>query len=132
MPQREFEPYELEIIRDLLDNKPERVSSNERQRYYSEDVSDRNYDQTHHLIDVDQQHGRNYCKLHIHQFTSHAPERNCTVTLTANEVEELLAVVLQQRFSKAKEEVEAGQRSRVPALGPGGDFDPFLDTDDLP
>ncbi len=130
--QAYFAPYELDVIADLLAVKVQEVGSNQaidQKRFYTEDRSEYQHNSLHHLIDINQRDGRYYGTLKIHQFNTQS-ENSRSVMLACNEVEELTAITIQMHLDRAKrldEEAHAGVKKPV-----GDDFDPFLDSDDLP
>lgn len=136
-PETTLEPWEVETFREIVENKPCVVPSNgQPTRFYTEPVHEQQWYKFHHLIDVDGTQPM-YGEVTITQFST---DNTATqITLTHNEVDDLLTVLLQRQLSVAKESHEnlmkVKQQEQPYKVQKDGDFlsdDSLSDLDERP
>lgn len=99
-----LEPWEVETLREITENKPCIVPSNgQHTRFYTEPVHERQWQKLHHFIDVEGTQPM-YGEVTITQFAEDSTATQ--VTLTHNELDDLLTVLLQRQLATAKESHE--------------------------
>ncbi len=95
-----LEPWQAETVHDILANTVNKVPSNGKHtRFYTEPLAERQWDNEHHLIDIEGKEPM-YSSLTITQCSTSEPAR--AVKLHYNEVDELLTALLQWRMDAAR------------------------------
>lgn len=120
-----MEQWAINEIEDIKSTPVQRVKTGdaEYERVYTEDLSD-NYRGSHHLIDLYTQKGRGNLQLAISQFAN-GRGASGSIRLDNNEVDELTAVLLQQRLGEAEQDWQASEEYRKAHPTPSDEFDPF-------
>lgn len=104
-PETTLEPWQAETVNDILANEITKVPSNgNHTRYYTEPLAECQWDNEHHLIDIEGKEPM-YSKLTITQCSTSDPVQ--VVKLSYNEVDELLTSLLQWRMNAARASHEA-------------------------
>jgi hypothetical protein len=99
-PETTLEPYQVEAIQEILENPVNKVPSNgNHTRFYTEPLAERQWDNEHHLIDIEG-HEPMHSRLTIAQCST--SDQAQVVKLHYNEVDELLTALLQWRMDAAK------------------------------
>ena len=97
-------PWAVRTYLEITENTPHTVPTNGRcTRFYTEPVHEYQWHKLHHLIDVEGEQPM-YGEVTITQFAEDSTATQ--VTLTHNEVDDLLTVLLQRRLATAKESHE--------------------------
>lgn len=103
-------PWAVRTYLEITENEPCTVQSNGRYtRFYTEPVHEQQYYMPHHFIDVNGTQPM-YGEVTITQFSTESAATQ--VTLTRNEVDDLLTVLLQRRLATAKESHENLQKMK--------------------
>jgi hypothetical protein len=101
-------PWAVRTYLEITENTPHTVPTNGRcTRFYTEPVHEQQWNKLHHLIDVEGEQPM-YGEVTITQFAEDSAATQ--VTLTHNEVDDLLTVLLRRRLATEKESHENLQR----------------------
>lgn len=120
-PEITLKPWQAEAIHDILANTVNKVPSNGNHiRYYTEPCAERQWDNKHHLIDVEGKEPM-YSELTITQCSTEGATR---INLEYNELDDLLTILLQWRMDAARASHEAMIKVDDDAIHVGDDH-PF-------
>jgi hypothetical protein len=86
------------FVQSILATNVNKVATNGNvKRFYLDDISEQNWDYKHHLVSLDDS-APDYVTLVLNQFSNRTDEHTATVSMAMNEVDELLAILLQWRM----------------------------------